>query len=260
MKINGDTLIKKILRIILCILLLFSFCYYVFAKAPVTLKTATGYAKVTELEGTAKALCEGQKDFRNLKVSDTLKTGCEVTTGDRSRLELILSDKSIVRFDENTKFKLMRADTYDTDTREVKIFITLGKIWSNVRKTISGKSGFEVSCENAVAGVRGTIYRMNVEGDKSALVKVYEGEVSVAAPVNKPELKPSITGAPKSVPGPTAIAGPKPVSMNEWIYIIKSMQQITIKADGNAEEPKEFTAEEDLDDWVAWNKVRDNKY
>lgn len=231
-----------------------------FAKAPVTLKTSAGGAKVTELEGTTKALCEGQKDFRNLKVSDTLKTGCEVTTGDRSRLELILSDKSIVRFDENAKFKLMCEDTYDTGTKEVKIFIALGKIWSNVRKTISGKSEFEVSCENAVAGVRGTIYRMNVEGDKSALVKVYEGEVSVAAPVTKLEQKHSITGAPKSVPGPTAIAGPKPVSMNEWIYIIKSMQQIMIKADGNAEEPKEFIAEEEIDGWVAWNKARDKKY
>ena len=76
---------KKILKIILCILLLFSFCYYVFAKAPVTLKTAAGDAKVTELEGTAKALCEGQKDFRNLKVSDTLKTACEVITGDQQQ-------------------------------------------------------------------------------------------------------------------------------------------------------------------------------
>jgi hypothetical protein len=259
LKINGDALMKKILQIVLCILVSFIFCYYVFAKAPVTLKTAAGGAKVTELEGTAKALCEGQKDFRNLKVSDTLKAGCEVSTGNRNRLELILSDKSIVRFDENTNFKLMQADTCDMD-REVNIFISLGKIWSNVRKIISGKSGFEVSCENAVAGVRGTIYRMNVEGDKSALVKVYEGEVSVAVPVNKLELKPSITGTPKSVPGPTAIAGLKPVSMNEWIYIIKSMQQITIKADGNAEEPKEFTAEEDLDDWVVWNKARDKKY
>ncbi|MGA2525143.1 MAG: hypothetical protein ABSF79_00800 [Smithellaceae bacterium] len=71
---------KKILKIILCILISFSFCYYVFAKAPVTLKTSVGGAKVTELEDTTKALCEGQKDFRNLKVSDTLKTGCEVTT------------------------------------------------------------------------------------------------------------------------------------------------------------------------------------
>jgi hypothetical protein len=249
---------KKMLQIVLFIMVSSFFYYYVFAKAPVTIKTTPDGAKVSQLEGSAKSLCAGQKDFRTLKISDILKAGCEVSTGNRSRLELVLSDKSIVRFDENTNFKLVQADASDTD-REIRIFVSLGKIWSNVRKTIGSKGGFEVSCENAVAGVRGTIYRMNVENDKSAIVKVYEGEVSVAAPAIKQEQKPSIVGAPKSIPGPTTVVGPKPVSMNEWVYIIKSMQQITIKSDGKAEEPKEFTEEEDLDEWVNWNKARDKK-
>lgn len=38
--------------------------------------------------------------------------------------------------------------------------------FSNVRKALGGKGGFEVSCENAIAGVHGTIYRINVEDDK----------------------------------------------------------------------------------------------
>ena len=94
-------------------------------------------------------------------------------------MELLLPDNSVVRFAENTSFKIMQVSDAQAGKRDVKIFMTIGKIWSNVRKAF-GKSGFEVSCENAVAGVRGTIYRMNVEDDKSALVKVYDGEVSVA--------------------------------------------------------------------------------
>ncbi len=36
-----------------------------------------------------------------------------------------------------------------------------------------------------------------------------------------------------------------------------SPQEIMIKVDVYAENPKEFTAEEDSHDWVAWNKARE---
>ncbi len=250
---------KKSMQIIVSILVMCIFSTYVYAKPPAIVKMAKGEARITVLEGKAQAMCTGQKEFKNLKINDSLKPGCEVTTGEMSRMELLLPDKSIVRFADNTCFKIMQADAGQQGQRDVKIFVAVGKIWSNVRKALGGKGGFEVSCDNAVAGVRGTIYRMNVEDDKSALVKVYDGEVSVAAATAPREQKAAIAGPPKPVAGPATIAGPKPVSMEEWVYVVKSMQQISIKSDGKVEEPKEFTEADDRDVWVDWNKDRDNK-
>jgi len=249
---------KQKIQIALISLILCMFAVYAYAKPPVIVKMFKGDTKVTALEGTAQAVCPGQKKAGYLKIEDVLKPGCEVSTGEESRLELTLPDRSIIRFAENTKFRLVQVDVDNTGARNVKISVKLGKVWSNVRKALGGKGGFEVSCENAVAGVRGTIYRMDVESDKSALVKVYDGEVSVAGvkPVSQ-QMAPTVIGPPRPVSGPKVIAGPKQVSMKEWVYIVKSMQQIQIRTDGKAEEPKNFTEAEDRDAWVDWNKARD---
>jgi ferric-dicitrate binding protein FerR (iron transport regulator) len=255
-----ENIMKQFMQIVLVSLILGVFSTYTYAKLPVTLKIHKGEAKVTVLEGTAMVSCSDQKKVKHLKIDDSIKSGCEVSTGENSRLELALPDSSIVRFAENTKFQLLQADVDEAGSRDVKISVGMGKVWSNVRKALGGKGGFQVSSENAVAGVRGTIYRMDVEADKSALVKVYDGEVSVAG-VKKPsqQLPPNVSGAPKAVAGPNVIDGPKAVTMDEWVYIVKSMQQISIKSDGKAEEPKDFTEEEDRNAWVDWNKSRDNK-
>lgn len=231
------------------------------AKSPLTVKMTKGEAQVTLLKGTAQAVCPGQKDTRSLKANDVIQAGCVVTTGADSRLELVLPEKSIVRFAEKTTFKLVSADATEDGKRSVNMSVGVGKVWMNVRKSLSGGDGkFEVSCQNAVAGVRGTVYRMDVENNQSALVKVYEGEVNVAAAPGPQPTPSNVAGPPRPVAGPTVVPGPKPVSMEEWVYIVKSMQQIQISSDGKAEAPKAFTESEDADDWVKWNKKRDRRY
>jgi len=253
---------KKWIKIILpMVLSLILFTAAQAAPAPVTVKTTKGDAQITALKGKAEAICPGQKEVRYLKTNDFVAVGCEVSIGDDSRLELVLPDRSIVRFSEKTKFKLVQADIKTDGKRSVGISVTIGKIWTNVRKLLPGKGDkFEISCQNAVTGVRGTIYRMDVEADQSALVKVYDGEVSVAGVSKKQESAGSAVGPPKPVAGPSVIEGPKPVSMEKWVYIVKSMQKVQITSDGRAREPEDFTAaSEAADDWVQWNKIRDKK-
>jgi FecR protein len=248
---------KMIVSLIVLLLVCFTSAQ---AKPPMTVKMTKGEAKVTLLSGNAEVLCPGDKEARNLKVYESIKAGCEVSTGTDSKIEIFLPDKSIVRFAEKTKFKFVQIEVSASGNRAVEISVTVGKVWTNIRKSLTGKDDkFEVSCHNAVAGVRGTVYRMDVESDQSGLVKVYEGEVRVASFSRPQQLSVSSVGALKPVAGPSVVEGPKPVSMEQWVYIVRSMQKIHISSDGKAREPETFSETEDMDEWVKWNKIRDQK-
>lgn len=227
-------------------------------KAPV-LKIAKGGAKVSALEGSAEVLSGGAAKWQSLKTQDMLQGGDEVLTGSQSRIELALPDTSNVRFADNTRFKILELNAGDdSKQKSARMQVALGRSWANLSKAAGGqKKGFELACENAVAGVRGTIYRMDVNADKSALVRVYQGEVFVKGGGEKILEAPKPIGAPRKVAGPEKIEGPRKVSMEEWTFIIRSMQQIVIRGDGTAETPRDFTEAEDKDPWVDWNRERD---
>jgi len=224
------------------------------AKKSLKVNIDRGEARIGYLDGTVRVLPKGAQMWRALNLKDTLRGGDEVTVGSKSRLELILPDQSRLRFADDTRFTILQAG--DVSAPDVKIHLAVGRTWANVSKSLGIKRKFEISSDNAVAGVRGTVYRMNVDKDASALVRVYDGEIAVSGATKSPEA-PKAIGPPTKIAGPKKIAGPTKVTMEEWTVIIRSMQQITIGPDGAASKPREFTEQEDRDEWVDWNKARD---
>ena len=218
-----------------------------------------GKAEVTLLDGRASLLKKGMIKAQSLSKGDFLSQGDRVTTGKKSRVELKLPDKSFIRFDEQTTFELKLVD-FDKKRKErnIKVNMVLGKTWANVSKLFGGKGRFAVLTGTVVAGVRGTVYRLNVNKDKSVVVKVYWGEVVVGSPPKAGAVaRPEKVMKPSKVAGPHPVPGPHPVSMEEWTYIVRSMQQIFIYPDGRATKPVPFVAAEDLNDWVRWNQSLD---
>lgn len=246
--------------VLLMSIFLFSFTGpFAAAKEPLKIKIGQGRASISLIEGAVKALSPGHKEWRSLRVDDKITQGDEILTGSNAKLELLLIDGSRLRFDQNTRFvfETVGAESIKK-AANVRAHIFMGKSWANVMSRISGKSKFELSCTNAVAGVRGTIYRMDVNDDKSAVVKVYEGAVEVSSWTGRPSQNaPYHEGPPQKVAGPKPVSGPKKISREEWTFLIKSMQQIRINADGTTEKPEEFDVKKDEDDWGLWNKSRD---
>lgn len=218
-------------------------------------------AVVTRLDGSASVFSKGAKSGASLKKNDKILKGQEVKVGERSRIELKYPDGTVMRFAERSVIK-MDDISYDSKTQNKKVKVDLGsgKMWANVKKLVTPDSKVEVKTVNAVAGVRGTVYRVNVESDNSAMVKVYDGSVSVSGNPKEDAKPASPFTAPVPVAGPSQVPPPyHEVSMEEWTVIVKAMQQVTISPQGVASQPQDFTPQQDMDDWVKWNQERDKQ-
>jgi hypothetical protein len=234
-----------------------------FSFAPATEKPAvSAEAMVTLIEGTANVFTKGATAGLTLKKGDKLRRGQEVRIAANSKIEIRFPDGTVMRLAEKSRL-IMDEVLYDrtTENKNVKVNLAVGKLWANVRKLVTPDSAVEVRTSNAVAGVRGTVYRVNVEEDKSALVKVYDGSVYVANPPKEESGKPPReVSAPVPVPGPHEVPPPyHAVTMEEWQVIVQSFQQVTISPEGVASQPKDFDPKADADDWVKWNQERDKQ-
>ena len=222
---------------------------------------ADGTAVVTKLDGKATAYAKGKKVGAALHKNDHVGKGQEIKVGERSRVELRFPDGTVMRFAERSTVK-MDDIAYDETTRDKKMRVDMagGKLWANVRRLVTSDSRVEVKTVNAVAGVRGTVYRVNVDEDNSAMVKVYDGSVYVDGRQQGTGSQAAPAGPPVEVAGPHEVPPPyHEVSMEEWHVIVKSFQQITISPQGVASKPEDFTPQQDMDDWVKWNQERDKQ-
>ena len=218
----------------------------------------SGQAVITLLEGSVQRTKKGMVAAEPLSAGNVLSESDRVQTDKNSKVELKLPDGSYVRYDESTTFELVSAAVdAEKKQRNISVNMIIGKTWAKVARLLGG-GRFTVTTRTAVAGVRGTVYRVNVNPDNSIVVKVYLGEVVVnSLPKTQTTAQPGNITTSVPVAGPHPVTGPHPVSLEEWTYIVKSLEQINIRPDGTVEKPFRFDIKKDLDDWVLWNQQRD---
>jgi len=221
-----------------------------------------GVARITFLAGNAIVEKAQETTSQPLRLNDTLTVGDMVTTGRKSRLEITLPDGSLARVDEGSTLTLTAMDFVPEKKRDIKLKVSLGKLWAKTAKLTGISGGFEVSTHTMTAGVRGTVYRVNVNRDDSVLLKVYWGEVLVTGKPPAAAQTPSgapVLSEPAKVLGPVPVAGPTTVGMAEWTAIVANMQQVNISPDGSVSRPRSFDPIQDRDEWVRWNQSRDRQ-
>jgi hypothetical protein len=202
-------------------------------------------------------LVEGKAERKSGEKTGPLQQGSHVsagdllTTGEDGRVELRFADKSLLRIGPSAKLQLTAAHfSGGPAKRKMTVQLFFGNIWAKVTSIVSGEQRFQVETENAVAGVRGTTFRVDAKSDKSVLVRVYAGAVAVAKPIYASSRKEERH----------EVAGPEEVSRDKWEHLVGAQMQIAIAADGTPGQPQAFTPEDEKDDsWAKWNQERDEK-
>ncbi len=213
---------------------------------------------VTYVEGRATITPKGLGAKQSLKVNTIVEPGDLLETASDGRVELIINRESVVRMRENTRLNIDRFRDNEKNTDKTSLGFSFGSLWTKVKKFSDKVSRFQLELPNAVAGVHGTVYQTVVDPQSGSEVAVYEGEVAVSGKSADSDQSDENTSGVREVPGPGEVRGPHEVSMEEWVHIVTSMQQIRIGKDGKPGKPKEFTKKAN-DSWEKWNEERDRR-
>lgn len=197
---------------------------------------AVGKIQLLEGEGT-RTPKEG--------ASAPLAVGTEVELGDtldvkKGNLKLELNDGSVIALAEKSKLEITEAEFEGQERKGFSAFLKAGSLWTKVKKALGGGK-FEVTTERAVAGVRGTIFRIDADtlvkaarasGRRASVVRVVEGVVAVRP---TKAIAKTIKAATPPKKGPRVeVPGPKEVTADEWearFAELQKDQQIAVGVD-----------------------------
>lgn len=139
-------------------------------------------AVITELSGDVMVKDENGKTAK-AKEDMVLEEGYTLVTGKKSEAEVTI-DEDVVSVSEMTAIDVSKLSR-QAETKETALKLWKGKLFVNVDKIKDLKTQFQVHTPTAVAGVRGTGFGIEVEGEnESAMtnVAVFDGEVGVRNP------------------------------------------------------------------------------
>ncbi|WP_147444177.1 MULTISPECIES: FecR domain-containing protein [Corallococcus] len=192
--------------------------------------------RVEVLEGTASRHPMGGVS-RPLAVGADVEVKDTLEVGPKSNLKLTLNDGSVLMLGEGSQLFINVADFEGQERKGFVARLGLGKLWASVKKALAGSDAkFEVETDRAVAGVRGTRFRVDAAAptymgalSPRTLVQVAEGQVQVM-----PRMLVRSTPLEKASKERTQAPGSQEVTQEQWTERIIQLQadrQVVVDAE-----------------------------
>lgn len=212
---------------------------------------------VTYVSGEAQHRPQKDANWDALELKDDVTSGETVQTKRKTRAEIELDAGKLIRLDENTIVDLVKLFQEEDKKKTVTLDVAQGQVWSQIA-SLGGDEAFKINSPLAGASVRGTVFNFAVEKSKRTTVDVFRGAVEVYNPFPTKKYEPGKGyGERREVQGPQQVQGPKEVSLQEWYYIVREMQRISIAPGQSTFEVEDIKTDDSDDEWRQWNEERD---
>lgn len=138
-------------------------------------------ARVTHVEGNVRYRAGRKGAFKPLTVGTRLMTGATVITGPNSFAGYRLRDGTLLSQIESSKLTFDELGRYEkTRMMSTKLKLESGRLEAQVTRQVKPDGQFNVVTPVAVAGLRGTAFRLNVSEDgKTLRSEVINGKVAI---------------------------------------------------------------------------------
>jgi hypothetical protein len=204
----------------------------------------------TEINPIRKAGWKPARPAMKIFSKDQIRTELE------SFAEIKWSSGGVLRLAEKSLMVIEEPPLPGTPPSAAKVL--QGRVWANMKAITSTGKKFDLASPCAVAGIRGTIFRVDVGADSATDVSVYEGKVAVgpASFLANGMEKTADTANRHEIEGPQEVEGPHEVTLEKWVEIVAG-QRIRVETTG-AFKTWDFDKKQDsLDTWVKYNREKD---
>lgn len=136
---------------------------------------------VTFLMGDVRWQESSQKKWVTLALNQKVKPGSVIKTGKESAVEITFEDDSSFFLRDNTTLGISYTLRNDPIYIIRQLFLNIGQTISKVKSMTGQENRFEIQTPSAVAGVRGTNFRVSVDKDETTRSESLEGSIIVEA-------------------------------------------------------------------------------
>ena len=138
-------------------------------------------AHVSGIMGSVYLQKAGEADFRPITAETRVLAGTLIKTGPDGQVDLNWVDGSRVRLAPDTRLRVRKCSLNTSTRASTSLFdLDVGRIWIRVLELLGERSKFEIRTPTATAGVRGTVFSVEVDQSGRMDVAVYEGAVAIS--------------------------------------------------------------------------------